>query len=70
MGAATTRLRHEIAHELSSPLRGASIVVDLLSEAIENESLTPDLLQEMSGQLSTLLGELNQRLSAFAEADG
>lgn len=61
-------LRHQIAHELLSPVRGASIVADLLAESLEADETDPEFLAELSELLSTLVDDLNRRLREFAGA--
>ena len=62
------RLRHEIAHDLSSPVRGTAIVADLLAEILETKNPDMTTVRDLSAQLSTLVTETNQRLSDFASA--
>lgn len=59
--------RHQIAHDLASPVRGTSIVADLLAEALDAPSPDLDLLRELSTQLSALSADSVERLAAFAE---
>ncbi len=60
--------RHQAAHDLSSPIRAAAIVADLLSEALD--AVEPDLevLRELSSQLTTLTVETTAKLADFASA--
>lgn len=62
--------RHQIAHDLASPVRGTSIVADLLAEALESPSPDLQLLRELSSQLSALSADSVERLAAFAEGCG
>lgn len=62
-------LRSEIAHELSSPVRGVAILSDLFGESLNHEELDQDLLKEISRQFDNLAADLSQRLADFTPKD-
>lgn len=62
-------LRSEIAHELSSPVRGIAILSDLFGESLNQEELDQDLLREISRQFDNLAADLGQRLADFTPKD-
>ena len=62
-------LRHQIAHDLASPVRGIAILADLLAESLGSEPFDFDALHDVSSQLTSLSAEATQRLQEFATAD-
>ena len=60
------QLRSEIKHSLASPVRGLSILTDLLAESLALESPDVEALREISEQLTMLTGEATNRLTDFS----
>lgn len=63
------RLRSEIKHSLASPVRGLSILTDLLAESLALESPDVEALREISEQLTMLTGEATNRLTDFSSGE-
>ena len=62
-------LRHQLAHDFASPIRGLGILADLLAETLDREPVDLEVIGELSDQLSRLSIDVNERLTAFAKAD-
>lgn len=63
------QLRSEIKHSLASPVRGLSILTDLLAESLALESPDVEALREISEQLTMLTGEATNRLTDFSSGE-
>ena len=63
------QLRSEIKHSLASPVRGLSILTDLLAESLALESPDVEALREISEQLTMLTGEATNRLTDFLSGE-
>lgn len=62
--------RHQIAHDLASPVRGAVILADLLAETLEAPEPDLEVLREISKQLSELTLKSSEQLADFASERG
>ena len=63
------QLRSEIKPSLASPVRGLSILTDLLAESLALESPDVEALREISEQLTMLTGEATNRLTDFSSGE-
>lgn len=59
--------RHKIAHDLASPVRGTSILADLLAETLVESEPDLDLIRQISTQLTELTVRTSEQLTAFAK---
>lgn len=62
-------LRSEIGHQLRSPVRGITILADLLAEMLDKDEIDSEVLHEISRQLCELAIDANDRLTQFATSD-
>ena len=63
------RLRSEIKHSLASPIRGMSILTDLLAESLNSDAPDMHEVRQISEQLTTLTGEATDRLQNFSSSE-
>jgi len=59
-------LRSELKHSLASPIRGISILSDLLAESLASAEVDMEAIREISDQLTTLTEDTCNRLASFS----